>query len=174
VTHKAVLSAIVGSIMLASPGCGSGFPGPGITTDVSACLSRYHPATPDPMPTHGPTGWFLRQVTYATPCPALSPAGPQLWMILVVAHDDRTIRAYFVGGPADDRCDLLRSVELTEDSSSVTIQLEAGSDPLLTSSSSPQACSAVGQPYVTEVQLHSPLGSRKLMGLSNQGVVEHL
>jgi len=92
------------------------------------------------------------------------------WAVLVVASDDVTIRAYFIGGRVEDRCGLLRSVSIAEDSTDVVVELEAGGD----SAAVGTACSAVGQNYVTEVSLSKPLGTRKLSGTNNQGVIEHL
>lgn len=143
--------------------------------DLSSCLSQYHPVAPDPMPAAGPTGFFTGDVTYAAPCPALADAGPQLWSVVVVAHDDKTIRIYFVAGTMQDRCGLLRSVAVRETSTSVSIALEAGDDPSVRNGSAlNQVCSAVGQAYVTQVVLASDLGSRTVNGPSNQGVVERL
>jgi hypothetical protein len=142
--------------------------------DLSSCLSQYHPVAPDPMPAAGPTGFFTGGVTYAAPCPALTDAGTQLWSVVVVAHDDKTVRVYFVGGTMQDRCGLLRSVTIRETATTVSIALESGVDPSSRQGASSQACSAVGQAYVTQVLLASELGSKTVNGPSNQGVVERL
>lgn len=117
------------------------------------------------------SGGFLTGVTYAVPCEALAPAGEQRWSVLVVAPDDMTIRAYFIGGLSEERCDLLRNVVVVENASEVNIQLQAGADPTIGPTA---ACSAVGQAYVTQVSLSKPLGARSLSGPNNQGEVEHL
>ncbi len=114
---------------------------------------------------------FLTGVTYAKPCEALAPAGGQPWSVLVVAPDDMTIRAYFIGGLSEERCDLLRNVAVAENALEVSIQLQAGADPGIGPAS---AYSAVGQAYVTQVSLSKPLGDRSLSGPNNQGQVEHL
>jgi hypothetical protein len=136
-------------------------------TDLARCLSSYHAATPEA----GSNANLTRGVTYAVPCKGLSPAGDLSWSLLVVAHDDSTIRAYFLGGLVAERCDLLRAVTIQELASSVTVRLEAGADPKLNSHS---ACSAVGQNYVTQISLGKPLGGRSLAGPNDNGQVQHL
>ena len=157
-------------IGLASVAC----TGPGVGTRsgeaFSDCVKAYRPATVDPMPSGGLASGFAQGATYAAPCESLSRGGPMEWAVLVVASDDVTIRAYFIGGRVEDRCGLLRSVSIAEDSTDVVVELEAGGDP----SAVGTACSAVGQNYVTEVSLSKPLGTRKLSGTNNQGVIEHL
>jgi hypothetical protein len=54
----------------------------------------------------------------------LAPAGEQPWSVLVVAPDDMTIRAYFIGDLSEERCDLLRNVVVVENASEVNIQLQ--------------------------------------------------
>ena len=114
---------------------------------------------------------LLSSLTYsADPCSALAPQGEERWEVLVVAPDDGTIRVYVLGGTMDDRSGLLRSVNVTESSSKVAIQLESGGDPYGLGSTG----SAVGMSYVTQVVLNQPLGGRTLSGPNNRGIVEHL
>lgn len=161
------------AFILAACGGGSSATQPrAIDTAVLAdCLQKYHPATPDPMPAGGLAGLFASDVTYALPCEALTPAGKMEWSVLVVARDGVTIRIYFEGGRFGDRCGLLRKITVVEGSSSVDIELQAGSDPGLAPTS---ACTAAGQQYVTQISLSKPLGSRSLSGPNNQGEIEHL
>ena len=87
---------------------------------VSECLKQYRPAVAESMPS---SAGFLTGVTYAVRCEALAPAGEQPWSVLVVAPDDMTIRAYFIGGLSEERCDLPRNV-VVENASEVNIQLQ--------------------------------------------------
>jgi hypothetical protein len=143
--------------------------------DVLTCIEKYHPATPDPMPS-GHSAQFFRDVVYAEPCQALAAAGEQRWSVIVVGQDGRTLRVYFVAGLVDERCDLLRTVRVTESSTGVNIALEAGADPAIRpgTGSPPAACSAVGQAYVTQATLRQPLGTRTITGPSNDGVIVRL
>jgi hypothetical protein len=136
--------------------------------DVTQCLRGYHAATPDPMPADGLASSFALGATYATPCGALSPSGEMRWTVLVVAPDDKTIRAYFIGGRLQDRCGLLRDVTVNENSSAVTVHPESGSD------TAAKLCTAAGERYVTEFTLSKPLAGRALSGPNTQGIVEHL
>jgi hypothetical protein len=96
--------------------------------DLTQCLRGYHAATPDPMPADGLASSFALGATYATPCGALSPSGEMRWTVLVVAPNDKTVRAYFIGGKLQDRCGLLRDVSVSETASAVTVQLGSGAD----------------------------------------------
>ncbi len=145
-------------------------PGSNPPAIVADCIQQYRPATPDPMPAGANSARFSQDVTYAPPCPALAPAGEQRWSAIVVDKDDQTLRIYFIGGLPDERCDLLRSVSVDEQESTVTVRLEAGADPGI----SPQAaCSAVGHNYVTQIHLSKPLAKRIIQGPNNSGEIEH-
>jgi hypothetical protein len=139
--------------------------------DLAACLQQYHQVSPDPVPANGQGARFLRNVIYAAPCQGLTPAGEQPWSMVVVAHDDKTLRVYFVGGLVSDRCDLLRNINVRQDATGISIALEAGADPTVSPAS---ACSAVGQSYVTEITLSDALGTRRIGGPNNAGVIYHL
>ena len=137
---------------------------------VTRCLDQYHAATPDAIPTNNYWSGVFGRVIYAIPCSALSPGGEGRWEVLVVGHDDKTIRIYFIGGTVGDRSGLLRTVNIDETSSKVTIQLEVGGDP----SNPGSASSAVGQSYVTQILLSQPLAGRTLAGPNKRGVIERL
>ena len=151
-------------------GCQMGSPN-GDPAAVAACLNQYHLASPDPMPASGPFSGAGAGVTYAVPCDALAPAGDGRWSVLVVAPNDLTIRIYFIGGPPDRKCGLLKRVSVVETSSDVKIQLEMGADPTFGPNAS---CSADGANYVTQISLAKPLRARKVSGQNNEGVIEHL
>jgi hypothetical protein len=157
---------ILGLAMILLQGClvrPAGTTGP----DISGCLKLYHAAAQE----LGPAADMTSGVIHAPPCEALSPAGDQRWFLLVVARDDITIRIYFLGGLLDERCDLLRSVNVQELPTAVSIRLEAGADPALKPAS---ACSAGGQNYVTQIRLANPLHGRSLSGPNNDGQIQHL
>ena len=156
-----VIAAAVSALLLG--GCMTSSPPPDAA--VTNCLSQYHVTAPDPVASLS----SLKTVIYAPACTAFKSIGSLSWAIGVVAQDDITIRIYFIGGVKEDRCDLLRTVSVTESQSVVTVRLEGGSDPTLKSS----ACSAVGQMYVTGIKLRAPLSGRRLEGPPDAHV-EHL
>jgi hypothetical protein len=138
--------------------------------NLAQCLSQYKPITPDPMPSDGLASTFATGVTYAAPCAGLVGAGVMQWSAVVVAHDRTTIRIYFIGGRFADGCGLLRDVNVSETPTTLRIELGAGANPSVKTN----ACPAAGQNYVTQVTLSTPLGSQKIEGHNNQGIVRYL